>query len=79
MSIRVNGSALRLKWGDDFIMSGNPLKPDASVEAPVVFAGYGVKTPDGRYDDYSGVDVKERSWPSLAARRLRFPRSCRRT
>jgi len=24
----------------------------------VVFVGYGVKTPDGRYDDYAGVDVK---------------------
>jgi hypothetical protein len=58
MSIRANGSTLQMKWGDDFIMSGNPLKPNASVEAPVVFAGYGVKTPDGRYDDYAGVDVK---------------------
>jgi hypothetical protein len=24
----------------------------------VVFVGYGVRTPDGRYDDYAGVDVK---------------------
>jgi hypothetical protein len=29
-----------------------------SVEAPVIFAGYGVKTPDGSYDDYAGMDVK---------------------
>jgi hypothetical protein len=24
----------------------------------VVFVGYGVRTPDGRYDDDAGVDVK---------------------
>jgi hypothetical protein len=24
----------------------------------VVFVGYGVRTPDGSYDDYAGVDVK---------------------
>src|SRR5215471_15040057 len=53
-----NGSSQQLKWGDDFLMRGNPINPDASVEAPVVFVGYGVKTPDGRYDDYAGVDVK---------------------
>ena len=56
--ITENGSSQQLKWGDDFLMRGNPINPDAFVEAPVVFVGYGVKTPDGRYDDYAGVDVK---------------------
>jgi len=56
--ITENGSSQQLKWGDDFLMRGNPVNPDASVEATVVFVGYGVKTPDGRYDDYAGVDVK---------------------
>lgn len=58
LKITENGSTRQLKWGDDFLMRGNALNPDASVEAPVVFVGYGVRTPDGRYDDYSGVDVK---------------------
>src|SRR5271170_5843410 len=57
-SITENGSTSRLKWGDDFIMRGSEVYPDASAEAPVVFVGYGVRTPDGRYDDYAGVDVK---------------------
>ncbi len=58
LSVTENGSTRQLKWGDDFIMRGSEVNPDASVEAPVVFVGYGVRTPDGRYDDYAGVDVK---------------------
>jgi hypothetical protein len=58
ITISENSSATQLKWADDFIMRGNEVNPDASVEAQVVFVGYGVKTPDGKYDDYAGVDVK---------------------
>jgi hypothetical protein len=58
LTVGQNGSASRLKWGDDFIMRGSAVSPDASIEASVVFVGYGVRTPDGRYDDYAGVDVK---------------------
>ena len=58
VSIVENGTTSQLRWGDDFIMRGNPVRPDTSAEAPVVFVGYGVRTPDGKYDDYAGVDVK---------------------
>jgi hypothetical protein len=58
LSITENGSTTQLKWGDDFLMRGNEVHPDSSIEAPVVFVGYSVRTPDGRYDDYAGVDVK---------------------
>jgi hypothetical protein len=58
VSITENGSTRRLKWGDDFVARGSEVNPDAFVEAPVVFVGYGVRTPDGRYDDYAGVNVK---------------------
>jgi hypothetical protein len=58
VSIAENGPTTQLKWGDDFLMSGNEVYPDSSIEAPVVFVGYGVRTPDGSYDDYAGVDVK---------------------
>jgi Peptidase family M28/PA domain len=58
MTLTENGSASQLKWGDDFFMRGSEVNPDASIEAPLVFVGYGVRTPDGRYDDYAGVDVK---------------------
>ena len=58
VTLTENGSASQLKWGDDFIMRGSEVNPEASLEAPVVFVGYGVKTPDGGYDDYAGLDVK---------------------
>ncbi len=47
-----------LKWGDDFIMSGDALRENTNVEAPVVFVGYGITAPDQNYDDYAGVDVR---------------------
>lgn len=31
---------------------------NGSVEAPLVFAGYGISKPDLGYDDYAGLDVK---------------------
>ena len=58
LSITENGVTSELKWGDDFLMFGGALSTDATVEAPVVFVGYGVKTPDGKYNDYAGIDVK---------------------
>lgn len=58
VTITENGSASQLKWGDDFVMHGSAVSPDVSIEAPVVFVGYGVRTPDGKYDDYAGLDVK---------------------
>lgn len=58
ISIMGNGATSQLKWGEDFIMRGSEVNPDVSVEAPVVFVGYGVRTPDGLYDDYASVDVK---------------------
>ena len=58
VSITENGSPSELKWGDDFIVLGRAGTADASVEGSVVFAGYGVRTPDGHYDNYSGVAVK---------------------
>jgi hypothetical protein len=58
VTLTENGKAVGLQWGDDFVAVGNPVREDTEVEAPVVFVGYGVTTPDGRYDDYAGVDVK---------------------
>lgn len=58
VTLTENGTSATLKWGDDFIAGGSSLKEDSEVEAPVVFVGYGVATPDGSYDDYAGVDAK---------------------
>ena len=45
-----------LQLGDDF----NPMSIGGSgdVQAPLVFAGYGISAKDPQYDDYAGIDVK---------------------
>ena len=47
-----------LKINDDFvpIMISNT----AEFEGPLVFAGYGISAPELTYDDYAGLDVKDK-------------------
>jgi Peptidase family M28/PA domain len=53
-----NGSALALEQHVDYIIVPDPASPDVSVEAPLVFVGFGVTAPDQHYDDYKSLDVK---------------------
>jgi hypothetical protein len=39
-------------------MTGNHLRTETSVAAPVVFVGFGVTAPEADYDDYAGVDAR---------------------
>ena len=52
------GKEETLVFGQDYIAPGDPVRADTSVEAPVVFVGFGVTAPEQGYDDYKGVDVK---------------------
>jgi peptidase M28-like protein len=52
------GKDVTLTFRKDYIARGNPVLPESSVEAPVVFVGDGVTAPDQGYDDYQGVDAK---------------------
>ena len=36
------------------------LSSNAAVSAPLVFAGYGISAPDSNFDDYQGLDVRDR-------------------
>ena len=51
-------SLLQLSYGIDFELL--PIPYSTEVEAPLVFAGYGISAPDKGYDDYKGLDVKDR-------------------
>jgi hypothetical protein len=42
----------------DYILGTDPSRSEVSVEAPVVFVGYGVTAPDQGYDDYRQIDAK---------------------
>jgi len=47
-----------LIFGQDFISLVDPGRTEVSVEAPVVYAGFGVTAPEQNYDDYAGIDAK---------------------
>jgi Zn-dependent M28 family amino/carboxypeptidase len=58
MTRNPQGSQVELAYGKDFILYPNPEQPEVAVEAPLVFAGYGISAPELGYDDYAGIDAK---------------------
>lgn len=57
VSIERQGSSENLKIGDDAIVSARVMAP-SSLDAAMVFAGYGLSIPEAKYDDFAGLDVK---------------------
>lgn len=52
-----NGRSNELKQGEDgYFLPGPDLSP--SIEAPLVFAGYGLQIPEFHYDDLAGLDLR---------------------
>jgi hypothetical protein len=52
------GKPQTLVFGEDFAPSPNAAKAETSLNAPIVFVGYGIVAPDYKRDDYKQVDVK---------------------
>lgn len=55
--VRPNGERTTLVAGHDFVMGGG-LQAASEIEAPIVFAGFGITAPELHHDDYSGLDVR---------------------
>jgi hypothetical protein len=51
------GSEMQLTYNRDFSVYPHAEEPEVNLEAPLVFAGYGISAPDLGYDDYAGIDV----------------------
>lgn len=47
-----------LTFGSDFVLSPSLTTPSLAIEAPLVFAGFGIVAPGLKRDDYAGLDVK---------------------
>jgi len=60
LSIIRGGNEQILIFGQDFVSYGDPGRTETSVEAPVVYVGFGVTAPEQGYDDYAGVDTKRK-------------------
>ena len=52
-----DGQSTPLTLGEDGFI-GLRIDPAASVEAPLVFAGYGLTVPELQYDDLAGLDLR---------------------
>jgi Zn-dependent M28 family amino/carboxypeptidase len=57
ISLVTGGKELPLKFGEDAIV-GTRVDPTPSVEAGIVFVGYGLRAPESNYDDFAGLDTK---------------------
>src|SRR5437764_7844385 len=55
LSYTVNGQTSSYKYGDFFSFGETP---DADIQGPIVFVGYGISSPAQKHDDYAGLDVK---------------------
>lgn len=58
LSLIRNGKPETLVFRKDFLAQGDPARKETSVEAPVVYVGFGVTAPEQNYDDYKGIDAK---------------------
>ena len=58
LSIEQGGKARALIFRQDFLTYGDPGRTDTSVEAPVVYVGFGVTASEQGYDDYAGMDAR---------------------
>ena len=53
-----HGAPQKLAYASDYTVSNQTLTATATLDAPIVFVGYGVTAPEFNWNDYAGVDVK---------------------
>jgi len=57
LSLESDGKEQAMKFGEDANI-GTRVDPAPSVEAGLVFVGYGLRAPESNYDDFAGLDTK---------------------
>src|ERR1700690_3286504 len=56
--VPAKGSARDLKLLSEYVVTDETQQPESSVNADIVYLGYGIEAPEYQWDDYKGVDVK---------------------
>src|SRR5580704_1248925 len=56
--ISASGPPIQLKYGEDYVTKNQTGAQVVDLDAPIVFAGYGIDAPEYQWNDYQGVDVK---------------------
>ena len=72
LTIKRGTASQVLVFDKDWVAAGSVRYPETSIEAPVVFVGYGVTAPEFQYDDYAGIDVKGKIVAMLYGAPARF-------
>ncbi|HTC61885.1 MAG TPA: M28 family metallopeptidase [Candidatus Saccharimonadales bacterium] len=58
LTLTGHGKTLEPKFQDDFIAWSKRVTESSSVDADLIFVGYGVQAPEFQWDDFKGADVK---------------------
>jgi hypothetical protein len=66
-----------LAWKDDYVLSGRAGHPQVAIEAPLVFAGFGIDASAYGRDDYDGIDVDGKIVLVLSGAPADFPSELR--
>ncbi len=56
--VPAKGPARELKPLSEYVATDETQQPESSVNADIVYVGYGIQAPEYQWDDYKGVDVK---------------------
>lgn len=56
--LKQGSKELDLAFRKDILLSVDPGRQEADIDAPIVFAGFGISAPSQGYDDYKHLDVK---------------------
>lgn len=56
--VPAHGAPIPLAYGAEIVSKDQTGQPSADLDAPIVFAGYGIDAPEYHWNDYAGIDVK---------------------
>jgi len=56
----VGPDSAKLAYRDDYVLWSMRNEPSVTVQAPLVFVGYGIVAPEYQWNDYANVDVKDK-------------------
>jgi Zn-dependent M28 family amino/carboxypeptidase len=56
--VPARGSPDDLTRGTDYVVGNQTQTDSVDIDAPIVFAGYGIDAPEYRWNDFKGVDVR---------------------
>jgi hypothetical protein len=75
VSLSKGATNITLAYGRDVTISPSPAVATGRVDAPLVFAGYGITNAGQKYDDYAGIDVKGKAVLVVRGAPQAFPSS----